>query len=56
MWNFSQRVGAVEGKLIPILPPRNSGSTCYNYKGNIILPLFAVADAHDTMHAVVFAS
>jgi hypothetical protein len=54
MWNFSQWIGAVESKLIPTVPPRNSGSTCCNYRGNIILLLFAVADAHDTIHAAVF--
>lgn len=41
---------------VPIQPFRNSGSTHNNYKGNIIVLLFIVGDAHGTIHAAVFAS
>ena len=44
-WQFPNCVGAVHGKLVPLINPFNSGSTCFNYKSFFSIVLFALIDA-----------
>ncbi|XP_045119497.1 protein ANTAGONIST OF LIKE HETEROCHROMATIN PROTEIN 1-like isoform X1 [Portunus trituberculatus] len=45
MWDFPNCLGAVDGKHVRIVPPANSGSYFYNYKGSDSLVLMAVVNA-----------
>ncbi|KAG0721053.1 putative nuclease HARBI1 [Chionoecetes opilio] len=44
-WNFPNLLGAVNGKHVNIVPPANSGSYFYNYKGRHSLVLIAIVNA-----------
>lgn len=55
-WNFSNGLGGVDGKHIQIIPPANSGSHYYNYKGSHSLVLMAVANANYESFVVDFGA
>ena len=44
-WNFSNCIGAIDGKHVMIQCPFNSGSLFYNYKSYFSVVLLAVASA-----------
>ena len=42
-WQFLNAVGTIDGKLIVIIPPPNSGSNYYSYKYTNLIVLLAIA-------------
>ena len=43
-WQFANCFGAADGKHIPILHPKKSGSDFYNYNGFFSIVLLAIVD------------
>jgi hypothetical protein len=45
IWNFPQRLGAIDGKHVRIICQAHSGTMYYNYKSHYSIVLQGVADA-----------
>ncbi|XP_063912685.1 uncharacterized protein LOC135129463 [Zophobas morio] len=55
-WNFPNCVGATDGKHIRIKPPKNTGSTYFNYKEYYSTVMLAIVDAECKFVAVDIGS
>ncbi|XP_043475018.1 uncharacterized protein LOC122510608 [Leptopilina heterotoma] len=51
-WNFPHCIGAIDGKLVSMQAPPNSGSEYYSYKGRFSMNLMAISDAYYRFIAV----
>ncbi|KAF2891356.1 hypothetical protein ILUMI_14817 [Ignelater luminosus] len=45
IWNFPHCIGAIDGKLVVLQAPINTGSDLYNYKSQFSIVLLALVDA-----------
>ena len=55
-WQFPHCIGAMDGKHIDIVPPSDSGSYYYNYKGKHSMVLLAIVDAEYRFQLVDFGT